>query len=114
MVAVHSTVGTLVILAYLVTAVVSFSGWGSPKVGRIVSGIASVLLLAQILIGFYLLGEGNRNVVLHYLLAFVALVSVGIEHAVARPRGQRAAGFAAVATLVIVLLTYLVGQGTIG
>ncbi|MBA2754814.1 MAG: hypothetical protein H0U40_10190, partial [Chloroflexia bacterium] len=47
MVAVHSTVGTLVILAYLVTAVVSFSGWGTPKVGRIVSGIGSVLLLVQ-------------------------------------------------------------------
>lgn len=114
MVAVHSTVGTLVILAYLATAVLSISGWGAPKVGRIVSGIASVLLLAQILLGFSLLGEGYRNVVLHYLLAFVALVSVGIEHAVARPRGRRAAGFAALATLVIVLLTYLVGQGTIG
>ncbi len=115
MVTVHSTLGTLVILGYLATTLLYLlPGSGPRRWGRPVSGIAAVLLLLQYVVGFGLLGEGYRGQNLHYTLAFLALVTVALEHAVARPRGPKAAALAATGTLVIVTLTYLVGQGTIG
>jgi hypothetical protein len=114
MVAVHSTLGTLVILGYLATTILYLiSGSGPRRWVRPVSGIAAVLLLTQYVIGFSLLGEGHRIAGLHYTLAFLALVTVGLEHAVARPRGPRAAALASAGTVIIVILTYLVGQGTL-
>ncbi len=115
MVTLHSTIGTLIILGYLVTVILYLiSGRSSGGMARYFSTGSAVLLLIQYLIGFSLLGEGYGNNGWHYVLAFLALVTVGLEHAVARPRGAKAAALAAAGTLVIVLLTYLVGQGTIG
>lgn len=115
MVTVHSTIGTLIILGYLATVILYLtSGRRSGKWVRYVSAGSAALLLLQYVIGFWLLGDGYRNNGWHYVLAFGALITVGLEHAVARSRGTRVAALAAAGTLVIVLLTYLVGQGTIG
>ena len=115
MVTVHSTIGTVIILGYLATIVLYLtSSRGSGRWARYVSAGSAALLLLQYVIGFWLLGEGYGNNGWHYVLAFVALVTVGLEHGVGRPRGPKAAALAAAGTLVIVLLTYLVGQGTIG
>lgn len=115
MVEVHSALGTLVILGYLATTILYLvSGPGPRRWVRPISGIAAALLLAQYIVGFSLLGEGSRNAALHYTLAFLPLVTVGLEHAVARPRGPKAAALASAGTLIIVILAYLSGQGTLG
>lgn len=115
MVTLHSTIGTLIILGYLATVIMYLTSGARPsKWARWVSAGSAVLLLIQYVIGFGLLGEGYGNNGWHYVLAFAALITVGLEHAVARPRGAKVAALAAAGTLVIVLLTYLIGQGTIG
>ncbi len=118
MVGIHSTVGTLVILGYLATAILyglAYAGRAVPVL-RVVSFAAAGLLLLQYVLGFSLLGDGYRNQASHYAFALGALVTVGLEHGLAanRPEGRpRAAvgGLAAVGTLVLVVITYLIGQG---
>ena len=117
MVNVHSTVGTLVVLGYLVvTALYLLALAGRPVAwARQVSfGVAGLLLL-QYLLGFWLLGDGFRNRNLHYALALLALASVGVEHGVAagretpRERAAFGAGAAAV-TFGLVVAAYVVGM----
>lgn len=118
MVGVHNIVGTLVVVAYLALAIVnalrvrgSNLGWARP-----LSFAAAGLLLVQYLIGFSLLGEGNRNHLSHYVFALLALVTVGLEHGYAptrlTPRARATASLAATtATFVLVFVAYSIGMG---
>jgi len=117
MVAVHNTVGTLVVLAYLVLAVL-YGLWavGRPlPATRVVSGIAAGLLLLQYALGFWLLGNGNQQEAIHYIIALLAIGAVGIEHGYARtrptPRAQAATGAGAAALAFgLVLVAYAIGM----
>ena len=82
LVGVHNIVGTLVVVAYLALTVVNALrmrggefGWARP-----LSFVAAALLLLQTLLGFALLVQGLRNATAHYLLALLAVLTVGLEH----------------------------------
>lgn len=115
--AVHQTVGTLVLLAFLASLIINGLGLTGRTFpwGRYVSMAGSTLLLLQIVLGFSLLGEGEDNAAAHYVLAIAALLSLGIEHGYARsqPTPERRFRWGAIAnaiTLVLVLITYIIGQ----
>ncbi len=117
MVGIHSTVGTLVVLAYLALTVVNLLGANGRSFGlaRPLSFAAAGLLLLQYVLGFSLLGSGYRNAGSHYALAFLALATVGMEHGYASTRPTeraryRTAALATALTFLLVVVTYIIGQ----
>lgn len=115
---VHMTVGTLVIVGYLVTFILNIRTARSGQEfswQKIVSFGAATLLLVQYMLGFSLLGEGSDITAFHYLIALAAIIPVGMEHGYAsqRPdaveRGKMAA-LANLFTLVLVLVAYMFGE----
>lgn len=114
---IHQTVGTLVLLGFIASLVLNAVALTGRRFSwsRYVSLGAAGLLLLQVLLGFSLLGEGEDNAASHYILGIVALLSLGFEHGYARSRptadGRSQWGAIANAvTLVVVLITYLIGQ----
>lgn len=115
---IHMIVGTLVIVTYLVVLGLNIrtgaTGKGFPWQKAVSFGAATLLLL-QYMLGFSLLGEGKSITSWHFLIALLAIIPVGFEHAYAsqRPsiveRGKLAA-MANVFTLVIVIVAYLFGE----
>ena len=79
--------------------------------------IASLLLILQYLVGIGLLASGARNQAIHYALAVLVLVPIGLEHGLIRRRfqgRQLAVNLTAVAavTTVVIFITYLIGRGS--
>jgi heme A synthase len=117
MVGFHSTVGTLVLLAYLVLVVVNvlaLRGQAYPW-ARQLSFFAAGLLVLQYVIGCSLLGSDHDVSAAHYILALCALITVGFEHGYANTRETpveraRFAALATAGTFIIVLVTYIIGQ----
>ncbi len=115
--AVHQTIGTLVLLGFLASLVLNGLGLAGRRFSwsRYVSFGAAGLLLVQFLLGFSLLGEGYDNAASHYVLAVAALLSLGFEHGYARAKPTPESRFqwgaiANAVTLVLVVVTYIVGQ----
>ena len=87
--AIHNTVGTLVVLAFLISIagnlMTAFGGrsfrWQLP----LAYGAATLLLL-QYMLGFSLFGSGEDVPVSHYLVALLAILPVGFEHGFANTR----------------------------
>src|SRR4051812_1507187 len=102
MVGFHSTVGMLVLLAYLVLTVVNvlrMRGKSYPW-ARQLSFFAAGLLVLQYVLGFALLGSDHDITAAHYILALCALITVGFEHGYANTREtpDERARFAALTT----------------
>lgn len=117
MAAVHQTIGTLVLLGFLASLILNGLGLAGRRFpwSQYVSFGAAGMLLVQILLGFSLLGDGRDNAATHYVFAVAALLSLGFEHGYARskptPEGRFQWGAIANAvTLVLVLVTYVIGQ----
>ncbi len=115
--AVHQTIGTLVLLGFLGSLILNGLGLTGLSFAwsQYVSFGAAGLLLIQVLLGFALLGDGKDNAAAHYVLAIAALLSLGLEHGYARsqPTPGRRFQWGAIAngiTLLLVILTYVVGQ----
>jgi hypothetical protein len=105
---IHFILGSVVFLAYLVLTVlnlVRLSGRSVPFAAPL-SRIAALLLLVQYVVGFLLLGAGAQITILHYVLALLALVTVGLEHGFAPSRAtpRERAVAALVATLGTTIL----------
>ena len=117
MVGLHNIVGTLVVLAFLALTVINVlrvTGRRVP-IATPLSYIAAVLLLVQIVLGFTLLGGGSPVVPLHYILALLALVTVGAEHGYASNRAApelraMAALLATGATTILVTAAHIIGS----
>ena len=118
MVNAHEGVGTLVVLAYLLLVVLNlvnlFSG-RSFGWQRAVSYIAALLLLIQYILGFTLLGKHYHITAAHYIIALVAILTVGLEHGYAnqRPTERDRAMMRTVAnvsTLILVAVAYAIGM----
>ena len=114
---VHQTIGTLVLLGFLASLILNGLGMTGRRFpwSQYVSFGAAGLLLVQVLLGFSLLGDGKDNSAAHYVLAIAALLSLGLEHGYARskpaPEGRfRWGAIANAVTLVLVLITYVIGQ----
>lgn len=117
MVAIHSFVGTAVLVLFLATTIIYAIGIAGRTIpaGRYVSYLASLFLVIQYLLGIGLLASGKRNAVLHYIFALVVLIPVGMEHGYVRKRfsGREQAinlTLVAAAATILVLVTYLIGQ----
>ncbi len=119
--AVHATVGTIVILAFAVNVIVYLIQLVSRPMpsARYVSYVAAGAVAVQVALGITLLFQGHVNLTIHYVVGLLTLVPVGFEHSLAKrgrtPRSRiGASALAATATLVLAVLAYLIGQGTIG
>ncbi|HEX5499156.1 MAG TPA: hypothetical protein VFX03_08020 [Thermomicrobiales bacterium] len=114
---IHLIVGSLVVLAYLILVIVNIvrlTGRPMPAV-RVISIVAAVLLLIQYILGFALLGSGHSIPAIHYIVALLAIITVGAEHGYAGSRGttraaQLATFVATLATLILVVIAYSIGQ----
>lgn len=115
---VHMIVGSAVVVAYVIVLAFNLrtAATGAEfSRQKMVTYVAATLLLIQYTLGFSLLGGGNNISGFHYLIALVAILPVGMEHGfasqrpAARDRGKIGA-LANVATLVLVLVAYLIGQ----
>lgn len=119
MTAFHSTVGTLIVIAYIIVLALNIrTAMGKPMFSwqRPVSFGAAALVLVQIMLGFSLLGEGEDVPATHFIIALLAIFPIGAEHALAgKETDSRKAGrigaIANVVTLAIVLTAYIIGQG---
>ncbi len=117
MVNVHNIVGTLVVVAFLALTVVNLLRLTGREIafGRALSAIAAVLLLVQYALGFWLLSEGYANRAIHYAVALLALLGVGLEHGYARtrrdPRARAVASLVATSlTFALVLVAHIIGS----
>jgi hypothetical protein len=118
MTALHSTVGTLIIVGYIVVLALNVRmATGRPMLSwqRPVSFGAATLVLAQVMLGFSLLGEGRDIPPLHFIMALLAIIPIGAEHALGSkepvPRkAGRIGAIANVVTLAIVLAAYIIGE----
>lgn len=117
MTSVHMTVGTLIIIGYLVTMVLNIRTARSGAEfawQKIVSFGAATLLILQYMLGFSLLSDHDITG-FHYLIALVAIIPIGMEHGyasqrpVATDRGKMGA-LANVFTLALVLVAYMIGE----
>jgi heme A synthase len=115
---IHMIIGTLVLVAYIVTLALNINTARTGKDfpwQKMVSFGAATLLLLQYMLGFSLLGEGKDIPAFHFLIALAAIIPVGMEHGYAsqRPtaveRGKMGA-LANVFTLVLVLVAYAIGE----
>ncbi len=117
MLAFHNTVGTLVIVGYLVLTVLYLlvSRGRDLRWARGVSFGAAALLLLQYILGFALWGmDAYDPRTSHYTLAFLALITIGLEHGYAATRAaplQRAryGALASGLTFILVVAAYIVG-----
>ena len=118
MVGVHSTVGTLVLLAYLaltVLNVIQLTRRRDFPWAVMVSRAAAVLLLVQWALGFNLLVGESSITPLHYITALASAGTVGLEHGRGYnepdPAKRRRISLTATAgTTVLVLIAYIIGQ----
>ncbi|MGI9253960.1 MAG: hypothetical protein ACR2J8_09445 [Thermomicrobiales bacterium] len=113
----HETIGGLVVLAFLVLTIINILRVTGREIGfaRPLSMLAAGLLLLQYVLGFLLMGSGAKNSNLHYVVALLAIVTVGLEHGWAANRAtanQRAVGslIASLLTLLLVLVAYQIGK----
>ncbi len=115
---VHMIVGSAVVVAYVIVLALNLrtAATGADfSWQKMVTYVAATLLLIQYTLGFSLLGEGNDISAFHFLLGLAAILPVGMEHGfanqrpTAKDRGKIGA-LANVATLVLVLAAYLIGQ----
>lgn len=114
----HSTVGTLIIVAYLIVLVLNIrTAMGRPMLSfqRPLSFAAAALVLLQIMLGFSLLGEGRSVPGEHFLIALLAIFPIGAEHALTgratdSVRAGRIAAIANAVTLALVITAYVIGE----
>ena len=118
MVGVHSTVGTLVLLAFLALTVLNVVQLVRRREfpwAIMVSRTAALLLLLQWALGFNLLVGESSITPLHYLIALSSAATVGLEHGPGynepdTAKRRKIALAATVGTTVLVLIAYVIGQ----
>jgi len=116
---IHSIVGSIVLLLFLIATIIYAIGIGGRVIaaGKYISYLAALFLLLQYLLGIGLLSGGSRNKWYHYLFALLVLIPVGLEHGYIRRRfsGRELAinlTIAAGVATILVLITYLIGQSS--
>jgi hypothetical protein len=117
MVVIHSTVGALVVLGFLALTVVRVLALRGKEFSwtEMLSNTAGILLALQYALGFILLASGHHIIAIHYILALCAVFTLGFEHGYAMKRESAAesaklGALATTGTLIIVLVTYIIGQ----
>ena len=118
MVGFHSTVGTLVLVAYLALTMLNVIQLVQKREFPwviMVSRTAALLLLVQWALGFNLLVGESTITPAHYLVALASAGTVGLEHGPgyndSDPARRRQIALAATAgTTILVLIAYLIGQ----
>ena len=115
---VHMIVGTLVIIGYVLNVALyalNFARGTAFPWHRVISFGAATLLLLQYMLGFSLLGEGKEIPWTHPIIALATVIPLGAEHMFAgRETNLRRRGMigmiTALATLVLVLIAYMIGE----
>jgi hypothetical protein len=111
-------IGSLVVIGYVLNLGLygaMFLRGATMPYHRAISFGAATLLLLQYMLGFSLLGEGKDIPAIHFLLALAAIIPLGAEHMLtgqeSRLRRRGMIGMlASFATLVLVLIAYMIGE----
>ena len=113
----HEAIGGLVLLAFIVLTVINILRMTGKdiSIARPLSMAAAGLLLLQYVLGFLLMGGGYRNSNLHYLIALLAIITVGLEHGWAANRAtarERATSslVATALTTILIFAAYMIGK----
>jgi heme A synthase len=112
---VHQTVGGLVVVAFIVTAILAAiaAAGGDDRWVRTASYVAAGLLLLQYILGVLLLGDGSRNSNGHYLIGLLILVPVALQHTSAERLSPQTRGVAlmiwSLAAAFLGVIAYLSG-----
>ena len=112
---VHLTIGTLVLAGFLISLLLNIRTamtGSSFSWQRGVSFGAATLLVLQYALGFSLLGSGKSITAVHYLLALVAVLPLGLEHgyAASQPTAKARGRYAALANLLTLILVGIAWQ----
>ena len=112
---VHLTIGTLVLIGYVVTLLLNIrtaATGASFTWQRGVSFGAATLLVLQYALGFSLLGSGESISAVHFLIALAAILPLGLEHgyAISRPTAKARGQYAALANLLTLILVAIAWQ----
>ena len=113
---IHELLGGIVVIALIVVVVMAAlqaAGRGS-EATRMISMIAAALLGLQLIIGLLLLGSGFRNSTVHYVIALLTLIPIGLQHTAGRRFSPQVAGVAtliwSLAAAFIAVLAYITGM----
>jgi hypothetical protein len=117
MVTVHMIVGTLVVIAFVLLVIVNIfrlTGATFPW-ARKLSYAAAGLLIVQYVLGFGLLGDDHKITAWHYIIAVLAILPVGAEHALAANQASPKKGLmlttlATAGTAALTIIAYAIGQ----
>jgi len=120
MATVHMIVGTLVLLGYLALTIAYFRGSQGHELAqtKMLSQIAGAVIVVQWALGFIVLATSDdRPNAIHYVFALATILTVGAEHAMARPepdpiKRNRLGMYAAAGTFVLALIAYAIGEST--
>lgn len=114
---IHLVVGSLVFIAYFVLTILNLLRVTGRDIAVVVplARLAALLLLVQYLLGFALLGQRAQMTWVHFVLALLAIVTVGLEHGYAASRAtphQRAVAalIATLGTTILVGAAHVVGS----
>jgi heme A synthase len=112
----HELVGGLVVVAFIVTTILAAiqAAGGNARWTRMAAMVAAALLLLQYILGFALLGSGLQNSPMHYIVALLAIVPVGLQHGSARRLAPRTQGVAmliwSLAAALLTIIAYMSGM----
>lgn len=118
----HEGIGTAVVLGFLILVILNAATLLTQSTfnfQRYIAYLAALLLLVQYILGFALLGKGFEITPAHYILALLAIITVGLEHGYANqrvdPRNRTVMLLSAnVGTLILVAIAYLIGTSSVG
>jgi heme A synthase len=105
---VHQTIGGLVVVAFIVTAILAAiaAAGNDDRWVRMASYIAAGLLALQYILGVLLLGNGSRNSNEHYIIGLLILVPLALQHSSAKRLSPQTRG---VATMIWSLAAAFLG-----
>jgi hypothetical protein len=112
---VHLTIGTLVLVGFLLSLILNIrtamTGTSYTWQRGVTFGAATLLVL-QYALGFSLLGSGESITAVHFLIALAAILPLGLEHgyAMSRPTAKERGRYAALANLLTLILVAIAWQ----
>ena len=112
---IHEMLGGVVVVAFIVAAILAAIAAAGRDMRwvRTASFIAAGLLVVQYVVGLLLLGNGQRNSTIHYIIGLLVLVPVALHHGFGRRLSEQTRGVAlmiwSLAATFLAVIAYLTG-----
>ena len=112
---IHEMLGGVVVVALIVVAILAAVAAAGRDMRWLRSGsfIAAGLLALQYIVGLLLLGNGQRNSTIHYVIGLLVLVPVALQHSSGKRLSEQTRGVAlmiwSLAATFLAVIAYLTG-----